>query len=510
VSTTATAATIAVAVPARNARAELWRSLAALTAQSLPPRQILVLDQASADGTADWLRLHWPGVELERVGRAPAATELLQAALGRVSCHVLAFLTPGEGWPEGHLARLAARWAEAHDTDLVLTPMDRAEGPLAGVSVRVEALARRGAADLLGDVRCGRGAAAAAAHTEEAPADGAAWLSLLRDALRALPPGKSVQLVGLQAASRPAGLLDLLGLAVIAAEEGRWPTATTLAELSWADVEGPPDVPVLVTTPAALDLARAAEQLCVEEIVRRASDRPVRLAARAFVPSTPRLTSRLIDALGEHPDAELWVNDAVSWRYGRSVLEPARVRLVPPPLLALLPALRTLDARALLAPELLGAGREPAGAERFADLDAWTEGCDLPTARRVALPLARVLGLDRALRGAVLHEAWVMALIGWAAFHDRATALATGEADVALFAAMAGARATLDARMPKTADLAETWTRALDAIGVRVGASGEASSTKKKTCDTRSPPSQVQMLSPQRDGACRMGAREDV
>ena len=62
-----TCAPVAVVLPCRNSRHLLWRSLASVAAQSLPPAQILVLDRSSDDGLGDWLRACWPGVELRTV-----------------------------------------------------------------------------------------------------------------------------------------------------------------------------------------------------------------------------------------------------------------------------------------------------------------------------------------------------------------------------------------------------------------------------------------------------------
>jgi glycosyltransferase involved in cell wall biosynthesis len=44
---------IAVVIPARNSRHLLGPSLAGVAAQTLPPAQVLVVDQGSADGLAD-------------------------------------------------------------------------------------------------------------------------------------------------------------------------------------------------------------------------------------------------------------------------------------------------------------------------------------------------------------------------------------------------------------------------------------------------------------------------
>ena len=55
---------IAVVIQADPARQSLWRSIASVAAQTLPPAQVVVVGSDSADGLADWLRLRWPGIEL--------------------------------------------------------------------------------------------------------------------------------------------------------------------------------------------------------------------------------------------------------------------------------------------------------------------------------------------------------------------------------------------------------------------------------------------------------------
>ena len=96
---------LAVVVPTCNARHLLARSLASVAAQSGQPAQVLVLDQGSADGVDDWLRLRWPSVEL----RSVRASTGLDEALGAVSAAAIAFLEPGDICP----GTIWPRWATA-------------------------------------------------------------------------------------------------------------------------------------------------------------------------------------------------------------------------------------------------------------------------------------------------------------------------------------------------------------------------------------------------------------
>ena len=96
-------APIAVVIPARNSRHLLGRSLAGIAAQTHVPAQILIVDQESADGLADWLQIRWPGVELLTVPLGTRLADILQS----VSAPTIAFLQPGDHWPRDRLEALA-------------------------------------------------------------------------------------------------------------------------------------------------------------------------------------------------------------------------------------------------------------------------------------------------------------------------------------------------------------------------------------------------------------------
>jgi hypothetical protein len=499
---------IAVVIPARNSRHLLGPSLASVAAQTLPPAQVLVADQGSADGIADWLRLRWPGVELRIVAADADAGALLDLALAELAAPIVAFLRPGDRWPPDHLASVEAAWTDAGPEETrVVTPHRPAsprdggagpeEPPLSTQSVRVTGLRAptaddsggRGGGTLEGEIgrrlshAAGRGRLTAGAPVlvaaggdglAQAVADPWAWAGVLDQALGTLPPCSEAIVVDLQATSRPVGLLNLLGVALALGPGGRQVQAMSLADLAWPVLKSAaPGAPLILTTSAPFDLRHASDQLCAEELVRRAGGkRPVRLVARGLAPSAPAMASRLIDAVTSHPDLELWLGDAVSCSYAASLLGPARVRLVPPPMLALARVLRDLGERRLIQPTMLGARSTDAGPSlevRMADLESWAHGFDADAARRLGPALARVLGAWRWLKGPVLQQAWAAAITGWATAHAGGEApVRTGELDVALFAAFCGRTAELDAGDVKTRDFAATWGSALSALGVRV------------------------------------------
>ncbi|MEK0085617.1 glycosyltransferase family 2 protein [Benzoatithermus flavus] len=503
-----TAIGIAVLIPVRNARHRLWRSLASLAAQSLPPAQVLVLDEGSTDGLADWLRLRWPGVELWPAGGEPCRA--LATALAGITAPVVALMEPGDRWPGSHLATLAAAWAES-DAEVMMVPatgLERtvdgrlearqhlpAEGighdtmPLGALSAAVGRLRTpapdKASTSLVGEIRArlrravriGKAVTAGAVLVsagEPEPGGGVtdlmAWTDLLDERTAGLPSASGAVVVGLEAASRPSGLLDLLGMALTAGAGGRRLQATTLADLTWTALRAVPEgAPIVVTTPAPLDLRHAGDQLCMEELVRRSGKRPVRLAVRSLLPSSPTLLSRLIETVTGHPDLELWVNDAVGYRYAVSLLGRSHVRLTPPPLMALANSLRHMTERQLLLPEMLGGDAPgPDLAARLADLALWPEGLNVDAARRLGPALARVLGLSPVLRSTLLQQAWAMTLLGWAAARSASEPLRTGDLDTALFAAMCGRIVHLEPDDGKVRDFAATWPGVLTTLGVTV------------------------------------------
>lgn len=418
---------IAVAIFADPARQRLWRSIASVAAQTLPPAQIVVVGRESADGLADWLRLRWPGVELCIV---PDGADPGRCAAAAITAPLVAMLEAGQHWQPEHLARLAAAPGEG------LTAVS--ELPTAWP---------------------------ATATLAEPPPD----RETMDAALAGLPAGDGAALLDLRAAAEPAGLLDLLGLSASLGALGRTVRALSLAELSWAALEAlPAGTPLLVHLGAPLDLRRASEQLCIEELARRAGDRPVRLILQGLGPSPPKLRSRLLEAVAAHPDLELWVGDAVSRRYAMSVLERRRIRLVAPPMLSLVPMLRELGR--LVEPAMLGAGpATPDLSGRMASHAAWWQGFDRETAHRVGLTLARVLGLWRWLKGPLLQQAWLTALVGWAAVRAAEPRERTDELDLALFTALCGRKIVLAPDGGKVRDLVSTWRDRLALEGIEIG-----------------------------------------
>lgn len=103
---------ISVVIPARNDAIALEGCLQALQYQSLAPLEVVVVDNASSDATAEVARRYGARVLVEeQVGIPQAAAAGYDSARGDVIARLDADSRPGAGWLEG-LERLlrASRW----------------------------------------------------------------------------------------------------------------------------------------------------------------------------------------------------------------------------------------------------------------------------------------------------------------------------------------------------------------------------------------------------------------
>lgn len=509
---------VAVVLFARDDRARLWRGLAAVAAQTERPARVLVVDQASADGTRDWLRLRWPEVDhvaLPRADVRPGA--VLDAALARIDTGLTAFLDPGDAWPRDALARLSGGMAQepapvaatlplrrvrrrgdrpplAEAVDPKLTP--GTPPPLSGLCCRTERLRGRdrGAPTLADEVLARLGEAPArlgdkgeAVSLDAAPAapgsgtppiaDPAGWGDALAAAGSGVATAPAILVVGLDPPRRPAGLLDLLGHALALAAGARPVDAFTLADLEWSSLDGAPaGVALVVTSAEGLCARDPARQVCLEELLRRAGDRPVRLALRRLAPASLVLTGRLIEAVRRHADLEVWVADAASRSFAAPLLGSSRVRLVPPGIAGLAGILadhrtRYAEIAAALASGTDRHDRPPRPDARVADIDAWQAEFGRDAGLRLGQVVAKLAGVAHRLRTPALQEAWSLLVPGWAGLAggaDRLRPLATGSLDLALFAALSGRTVELDTMSePGTAAFVATWRPLLEAVGLR-------------------------------------------
>jgi GT2 family glycosyltransferase len=105
-----------VVIPAWNSRRWLAGCLEALRAQSLQAAQIIVVDDGSSDGTADWIAQHAPDVRLERFERQRGFAAAANLGIGKSTAPFVALLNAD--------TRADAEWLRSLVTALEAAPKD--------------------------------------------------------------------------------------------------------------------------------------------------------------------------------------------------------------------------------------------------------------------------------------------------------------------------------------------------------------------------------------------------
>ena len=123
---------ISCIIPAYNAATYLGEAIESVLGQTLPPRQLVVVDDGSTDGTAGVAARYGPGVLVLRQanqGRAVACNAGLAAAQG----DFIAFLDADDLWRPEKLARQVERFRRRPTLDYCLTLIQNFVSPeLAG------------------------------------------------------------------------------------------------------------------------------------------------------------------------------------------------------------------------------------------------------------------------------------------------------------------------------------------------------------------------------------------
>jgi glycosyltransferase involved in cell wall biosynthesis len=93
---------VSVIIPAYNARVHIGEAIDSVLAQGYENLEIIVVDDGSGDGTADFVTQHYPAVQLIRKANGGAATAR-NAGLRAASGEYIAFLDADDLWLPGKL-----------------------------------------------------------------------------------------------------------------------------------------------------------------------------------------------------------------------------------------------------------------------------------------------------------------------------------------------------------------------------------------------------------------------
>ena len=105
--------TIAAIVPTHNGRAFIARALDSALAQSAPADEVVVVDDASTDGTADLVAERYPGIRLVRLPGNVGSGAARNAGVAASTGDLIAFLDHDDAWQPGYLAVQSRLFAAA-------------------------------------------------------------------------------------------------------------------------------------------------------------------------------------------------------------------------------------------------------------------------------------------------------------------------------------------------------------------------------------------------------------
>jgi glycosyltransferase involved in cell wall biosynthesis len=89
--------TVAVIIPAYNSLGTIGRALESVYAQTLPAHQVIVVDDGSSDGTADWVAQQYPAAQVIRQNNA-GASAARNKGVAQADTQFIAFLDADDVW----------------------------------------------------------------------------------------------------------------------------------------------------------------------------------------------------------------------------------------------------------------------------------------------------------------------------------------------------------------------------------------------------------------------------
>ena len=129
---------VSVVITNHNYRAFVIEAIESVLSQQHRPSQVIVVDDGSTDGSADFIRQSFPAdlvtvIATENRGQLAAFI----AGVAAVQCEIVAFLDADDAWEPNYLTRLADIYRARPEIDFVFTNMrffDQRDGVMSGES----------------------------------------------------------------------------------------------------------------------------------------------------------------------------------------------------------------------------------------------------------------------------------------------------------------------------------------------------------------------------------------
>ena len=112
---------VSVIVPTYNRRRTLGRALDSVGTQTWPAREVIVVDDGSRDGTAEWLPEAHPDVRLIPLTRNLGAAHARNVAMREATGDIIAFLDSDDWWEPGFLQESVAALQRAPEAVMAVS-----------------------------------------------------------------------------------------------------------------------------------------------------------------------------------------------------------------------------------------------------------------------------------------------------------------------------------------------------------------------------------------------------
>jgi glycosyltransferase involved in cell wall biosynthesis len=112
---------ISAIMPTRNRLGALVRALSGIDAQRFRNFEIVVVDDGSTDGTAQWLRTNRPDISLIELSQSGGAAAARNHGVARSRGEIVAFLDDDDFWRPAYLEVQAAQFEAHPEADLCTT-----------------------------------------------------------------------------------------------------------------------------------------------------------------------------------------------------------------------------------------------------------------------------------------------------------------------------------------------------------------------------------------------------